>query len=123
MKTQLYEKQCIPCQGGVPPLAHDEKKLLLKELDSAWELIDQDKKLQRDFSFKGMRAPADFTSLVTTMADEQWHHPELVVGFNKFQVRIWTHKIDDLVESDFIFASKIDLLYIDFIKTLNESNA
>ena len=38
-------------------------------------------------------------SKIGVLADEQWHHPELVVGFGHLDVEVWTHKINGLVES------------------------
>jgi 4a-hydroxytetrahydrobiopterin dehydratase len=48
---------------------------------------------------------------VGAVAEEQGHHPDLYLAWGKVEIRIWTHKIDGLTESDFILAAKIDLLH------------
>ena len=44
------------------------------------------------------------------MAEEQAHHPDLHLSWGKVRVEIWTHKIDGLTESDFVFAAKAEAL-------------
>jgi pterin-4a-carbinolamine dehydratase len=51
-----------------------------------------------------------FTNLVGEMAELQNHHPDIYLAWGKVKVTIWTHKIDGLTESDFIFAAKTDQL-------------
>ena len=45
------------------------------------------------------------------MAEEQNHHPDLFLAWGRVVVRIWTHKIDGLTESDFVFAAKAETLH------------
>ncbi len=45
------------------------------------------------------------------MAEEQRHHPDILLAWGKARVEIWTHKIDGLTESDFVFAAKCDRIY------------
>ena len=96
--NDLAKKTCIPCQGGVPPLGKEECHKLLESL-SGWEMNSEAKRLSKSFSFKDFSAAMDLAVKIGKMADEQWHHPEIKVG---------THKIDGLVESDFIFCAKVD---------------
>ena len=42
------------------------------------------------------------------MSEQQDHHPDLELSWGKVKVKIWTHKIDGLTESDFVFAAKCD---------------
>ncbi|MFP4192535.1 MAG: 4a-hydroxytetrahydrobiopterin dehydratase [Candidatus Hydrogenedentota bacterium] len=42
------------------------------------------------------------------MAEEQNHHPDIHLGYGKVGVTIFTHKIDGLTESDFVFAAKVE---------------
>lgn len=106
----LVEKDCIPCRGDVPPLDDDIKLELKEKIHRDWVFTHEKKRLEREFSVKDFSVPMKIAGEIGKIADEQWHHPELVIGFGKLVVRIWTHKIDNLVESDFIFAAKIDQL-------------
>jgi 4a-hydroxytetrahydrobiopterin dehydratase len=39
------------------------------------------------------------------------HHPDLYLAWGRVEVKIWTHKINGLTESDFILAAKCDVAY------------
>lgn len=104
----LAERQCVPCRGGVPPLAGAEIDTLLAELEG-WQVIDQHH-LQKAYSFKDFREALGFVNRVGELAEEQGHHPDICFGWGKADVTIWTHKIDGLTESDFVLAAKIDKL-------------
>jgi 4a-hydroxytetrahydrobiopterin dehydratase len=47
---------------------------------------------------------------VGELAEEQGHHPDIGFGWGYAEITVWTHKIDGLTESDFIFAAKVDTL-------------
>ena len=42
------------------------------------------------------------------MADQEDHHPDVLLSYGKVKVTLWTHKIKGLSENDFILAAKID---------------
>jgi 4a-hydroxytetrahydrobiopterin dehydratase len=104
----LSSKTCIPCQGGVPPIDPNERDKLLLEIHPDWKLTHEGTRIIRSVKLKEMAQPMRIATLIAKMADEQWHHPELHIGFGHLDIEIWTHKIDALVESDFIFAAKVD---------------
>lgn len=108
--SDLAAKQCIPCRGGVPPLGGDEIAELRPQLDDGWEVVDQHH-LVRTFAFDDFRQALEFTNRVGEMAEEQDHHPEIWLTWGKVKLKIYTHKIDGLTESDFIWAAKADRLY------------
>ena len=105
----LAEKECIPCKGGVPPLKGDELERLRKELNPAWQVI-QDHHLEREFKFRNFREALAFTNQVGGLAESQGHHPDIYLAWGKVKITIWTHKIDGLTESDFVLAAKIERL-------------
>ncbi len=107
--TDLAAKQCIPCKGGVPPLAGDELRELHGELGGDWRLVD-DHHLEKEYRFKNFQEALDFTNRVGAMAEEQNHHPEIWLTWGRVKLTIWTHKIDGLTESDFVWAAKADRL-------------
>ncbi len=64
--------------------------------------------LEKEYRFKDFRAALAFTNRVGEVAEAQGHHPDIHLSWGKAKLIIWTHKIDGLTESDFIFAAKTD---------------
>jgi len=104
----LTNKNCKPCEGGVPALTQDEAKNLLKQLDN-WEL--QDNVIGKTFEFKNYYQVMAFVNAVAWMTHREDHHPDMTVGYNKCRVEYSTHAIGGLSENDFICASKVDALF------------
>ena len=105
--SELAKKECVPCRGGVPPVKGEELAALHRELGDAWQVVDGHH-LEREYRFDDFRQALDFTSKVGEMAEEQQHHPDILLTWGLVKVTIWTHKIDGLTESDFVFAAKAD---------------
>ena len=97
--------------GGVPPLKGDDLQALRSEVDSAWSVVDEHH-LEREYRFDDFRQALDFAVKVGEMAEEQAHHPDIHLAWGKVKVTIWTHKIDGLTESDFVFAARADALRV-----------
>ena len=105
----LVEKECVPCQGGVPALKGTELARLARELDGGWRLV-QEHHLEKEYKFKNFREALDFTNRVGELAEAQGHHPDIYLSWGKVKLTIWTHKVDGLTENDFILAAKADRL-------------
>ena len=112
MTTELAAQQCIPCRGGVPPLTTAEIKPLHAQLEAGWEVIN-DHHLSKMFTFGNFRQALEFVNRVGEMAEEQAHHPDIALAWGRVQIDIWTHKIDGLTASDFIFAARAQALFTD----------
>lgn len=106
----LADKACLPCQGGVPPLKGDEVQRLLGVLGGGWQTV-QDHHLEKVFTFRNFREALDFTNAVGAVAEQEGHHPEVTLTWGKVTLRVWTHKIGGLTESDFILAAKADRVF------------
>lgn len=106
--TDLARKQCVPCKGGVPPLQGAELDALASQL-SGWTVAGTHH-LEKEYKFKNFRQALDFTNKVGELAEQQGHHPDVHLAWGKVKLTIWTHKIDGLTESDFVFAAKADEL-------------
>ncbi len=104
----LTNKNCKPCEGGVPPLSQDEATDLLKQLDG-WEL--NDKRISKTFAFKNYYQVMAFVNAVAWMTHREDHHPDMTVGYNQCRVEYSTHAIGGLSENDFICAAKVDALF------------
>jgi 4a-hydroxytetrahydrobiopterin dehydratase len=109
MTNELAKKQCVPCTGGVPPLKGEGLENLRKQLNGDWMVVD-DHHLEKQYKFKNFRQALAFTNQVGELAEAEGHHPDIYLGWGKVKLMVWTHKIDGLTESDFIFAAKVDEL-------------
>ncbi|MGH9788242.1 MAG: 4a-hydroxytetrahydrobiopterin dehydratase [Candidatus Acidiferrales bacterium] len=107
--TELAEKNCVPCRGGVPPLQGPELAALAGQLPE-WTVVDAHH-VTRSFKFKNFRQALEFVNRVGELAEQQGHHPDLFLAWGRVDVTTWTHKINGLTESDFILAAKVDRLY------------
>ena|SRR5438874_13632946 len=102
----LAEKTCVPCKGGVPPLKGEALDALKKQVDG-WEVINEHH-LHKTYRFPDFKKALDFVNRAGAIAEEQGHHPDILLAWGKAEITIYTHKIDGLTESDFVLAAKID---------------
>ncbi|WP_425154754.1 4a-hydroxytetrahydrobiopterin dehydratase [Candidatus Palauibacter sp.] len=109
MSIPLAQQQCIPCRGGVPPLEGAALEALAEELGGGWRVIDGHH-LEKEYRFPNFVTALAFVNRVGELAEQQNHHPDLFLAWGRVVVRIWTHKIDGLTESDFVFAAKTEAL-------------
>ena len=107
MSSDLAAKTCVPCRGGVPPLGAEEIKALLAQLGSEWTVVDEHH-LHKTYAFKDFADALAFTNRAGAVAEEQGHHPDILLAWGKVGITIWTHKIDGLTESDFVLAAKLE---------------
>lgn len=107
--SDLAKKECFPCKGGVPPLKGDELVSIKRDLGNGWAVIEEHH-LEKEYKFTNFLEALDFTNKVGELAESQGHHPDIYLAWGKVKLKIWTHKIDGLTESDFILAAKADKL-------------
>ena len=108
--NDLANKKCIPCEGNIPPFDKSEIHKYLKKVDD-WEVKSNHDKsffLIKEFSFKNFKESQDFVNKISVIAEEENHHPDINFGWGYCKVKIFTHAIKGLAESDFILAAKID---------------
>jgi 4a-hydroxytetrahydrobiopterin dehydratase len=106
--SELASKTCVPCRGGVPPLKGQDLVNLQKQVP-LWQVVNEHH-VTREFTFPDFRKALDFVNRVGEVAEEQGHHPNILLTWGRAEVTLWTHKIDGLTESDFIMAAKIEKL-------------
>jgi 4a-hydroxytetrahydrobiopterin dehydratase len=106
--TDLASKTCVPCRGGVPPLKGKELEGLLKQV-SGWKVVNEHH-ITKTVTFPDFVKALAFVNKVGAVAEEQGHHPDILLSWGRAEITTWTHKIDGLTESDFILAAKIDRL-------------
>lgn len=107
--ANLAAKKCVPCEGGTPPLEREKIQEYLKQVDG-WEAQDN-KLIKKTFKFKTFRESIDFVNEVANLAEDEGHHPDICIRYNRVTFELTTHAIKGLSENDFIMASKIDRLY------------
>jgi 4a-hydroxytetrahydrobiopterin dehydratase len=71
-----------------------------------WKL--QDATISRTFQFKDFPAAMKFVDVVGRLAEEEWHHPDIDIRWNKVTLALTTHDAGGLTEKDFALAKKID---------------
>jgi 4a-hydroxytetrahydrobiopterin dehydratase len=107
--SELANQECVPCRGGVPPLKGRDLDALQESLGGGWQVVGEHH-LEKEYRFQNFREALDFTVRIGELAEAQGHHPDIHLAWGKVGVTVWTHKIDGLTESDFIFAAKVDAL-------------
>jgi 4a-hydroxytetrahydrobiopterin dehydratase len=106
----LTEKNCAPCEGGVPPLTPAKAKELRKQLHKDWKIAKDSKSLARSLKFKDFYRTMSFVNALAHIANTEDHHPDLKVGYGYCDVAFSTHAIGGLSVNDFICAAKLDRL-------------
>jgi len=112
--SDLYNKYCVPCKGGVPSFAISEIHKYLKKVDG-WDVKKKENEtyfLEKNFTFNNFAESQNFVNHVGNIAEKEGHHPDIIFGWGYAKIQIFTHKIKGLVESDFILAAKIDRIKI-----------
>ena len=110
--TDLYKKECISCDGSVPPFDISEIHRYIKKVDG-WIVENNNKKnfyLIKEFKFKNFSDSQSFVIKVGNISELEGHHPDVYFGWGYAKIKIFTHAIKGLSESDFILAAKIDRL-------------
>lgn len=108
--SDLADRACVPCRGGVAPLSREAIDDLLGQLSPEWQAV-RNHHVVREFDFRDFATALAFTNAIGAVAEEQGHHPDILLRWGKVRVTIWTHAIDGLTESDFVLAAKIDRLF------------
>jgi 4a-hydroxytetrahydrobiopterin dehydratase len=111
--SELTQKRCVPCEGGVPVLKSSEVQKFLKEVPG-WKVTEDGKRIHREWQVKDFVHGLELFRKVGQIAEEEGHHPDLhLVGYRNVIIEIWTHAIGGLSENDFILAAKINQLMAD----------
>jgi len=112
--VNLSQKRCVPCEGGTPPLENDKIHEYLEEVEG-WELEQGGSagltRIKKTFKFKTFLESIDFVNRVAGLAEQENHHPDIIIRYRKVTFELVTHAIKGLSENDFIMASKINLVY------------
>ena len=108
--SDLSEKKCIPCEGGIPAFDISEIHKYLKKVDG-WDVKNDENKnyfLLKEFKFNNFLESQSFVNKIGEIAETEKHHPDIWFGWGYAKIKIFTHAINGLHESDFVLAAKID---------------
>ena len=108
--SDLYKKKCVSCDGSIPAFEISQIHKYLKKVDG-WDVKNNKDKsyyLSKEFKFNNFKDSQNFTNKIADLAEEENHHPDISFGWGYCKVKIFTHAIQGLAESDFILAAKID---------------
>jgi len=108
--TELAKKKCVACDGNTPPFDTTEIHKYIKKVDG-WDVKKNENNsyfLIKDFKFKNFLQSQTFANSISEIAEEENHHPDISFGWGYCGIKIYTHAINGLAESDFILAAKID---------------
>jgi 4a-hydroxytetrahydrobiopterin dehydratase len=116
LNIELSISKCEACNIDAPSLSDDEIKKLQPQIPS-WSIIEDEDEVKRlicAFAFKDYNESLNFTNIVAKLAEEEDHHPEIILEWGKVTVSWWSHKIKGLHHNDFICAAKTDKLFNSF---------
>ncbi len=104
--STLADRSCVPCRGGVAPLDAEKIAPLLAQIEG-WQVVGTHH-LHRRYELRNFVEALALVNRIAAIAEEQNHHPDILLAWGKVEVSIWTHTIDGLTESDFVFAAKCE---------------
>ena len=108
--TDLADKKCVPCEGGIPSFDLKEIHKYLKKVDG-WDVKSDDNKtyyLLKEFKFNNFLESQNFINKVGEISEKEGHHPDISFGWGYAKIKIFRHAIKGLHESDFVLAAKVD---------------
>ena len=121
--ASLRAQSCEACatKGGspeaLPSLVVTEK---MSQLCPLWEIVnspsdDQGQALSRSFTCKNFATAMDYLTRAGVVAETEGHHPDLAItAYRTVTTVVYTHSTGGLCTNDFVLASKLDALDIDF---------
>ena len=109
--TNLLDKKCVPCEGGILPFDIREIHKYQKKVDG-WDVKKKKNYfLEKNFKFKNFIKTQNFINKVGVIAEDENHHPDILFGWGYAKIMVSTHAIEGLSENDFILAAKIDQIF------------
>ena len=105
--SELIDKKCVACEGGVPALTKEKALTFLASLHE-WTMPSDATFIEKKFTFKNFYHTMAFVNAIAYIANRENHHPDIKLGYNYCEIVYTTHAVSGLTENDFICAAKID---------------
>lgn len=109
-QKDLLKKKCVPCEKkGMKPMEREEAQDYVDE-SYGWALSADAKRISKEYKFADFIGAINFVERVADVAEEEGHHPDIHIHYNKVTLELSTHAIDGLSVNDFIVAAKVDAM-------------
>jgi 4a-hydroxytetrahydrobiopterin dehydratase len=107
--TDLTQRKCEACRADAPQATPEEIAGYMAEIPD-WEIVEAAgvKQLRRQYKFKNFAEALAFANRVGELAEQEDHHPSILVEYGKVTLTWYTHKIKGLHVNDFIMAARSD---------------
>jgi len=89
-----------------------EKKL--KEMTPEWKIKHNEKGMpyiERVKHAHSFMEGIDFVHQVAELAEENNHHPDIIINYKRISIRYWTHSASGVTLADAQMAQKVDALF------------
>ncbi|HEV7679681.1 MAG TPA: 4a-hydroxytetrahydrobiopterin dehydratase [Candidatus Dormibacteraeota bacterium] len=106
--SPLAQEACQACTGSTPVVAASELDALRAELHDDWRLDEDARGIRRTVRFPDFAEAFAFATRVAFVAENEGHHPDILIGWGRCEVRLTTHAVNGLTRNDFIVAAKVD---------------
>jgi 4a-hydroxytetrahydrobiopterin dehydratase len=87
-------------------------KLETEEIEEKLEGLEiwsiQNGKLVTRIEFDDYREACFFANTVFSLAEKEFHHPEVKVEYGAVEIDLWSHDAESLTDQDFELAQKIE---------------
>lgn len=107
--SALAQRECEKSTKEARPMVREEALRHLRDVHG-WELRADSKAITRKFSFKNFKQALAFVNALGELAEKEFHHPDIALGWGYAEVTYMTHSIDGLHINDFIMAARTDAL-------------
>ncbi len=101
----------MPCEGGIPPLNEKEENKYFKQVEGWLLLREGIHRIKKEFFFDDFKEAMKFVNRIAGLAEEEGHHPDIYIYYNKVVLELHTHAIKGLHLNDFVMAAKINEIY------------
>lgn len=91
-------------ESGMAELLSDEE--IRSQLPDGWER-DGDE-ITRTYGFDDYLSGISFVTQVGEVAEEEFHHPEIIVGYKQVEVRLTSHEEGGITDQDIHVAELFD---------------
>jgi 4a-hydroxytetrahydrobiopterin dehydratase len=106
-RATFLKKSCSPFSSQTVALSNSVVTQYLSELEG-W--VQKGLTIQKNYVFRDFKNAVSFVNQVAQLAEQEDHHPDIGIYYNKIILTLWTHTVKGLTENDFILAAKIDAI-------------
>jgi len=110
MLLGLLQESCVALNKGEATIDSSTARQL-EEVITGWQISNDNLSISKNFKFKNYYETISFVNSVAWIANQQDHHPDLMVSYNQCNITYSTHSVGGLSRNDFICAARINQLF------------